>query len=336
MIKRVLKWLLFSIIVVFIAIWWWAGGPGKAWREAKSYTNVIDVIFFRGTSTGSSFRLPWQPEFPAVPGISQGGGAGEAAVPEQTPQQKLAALENQYTELTMQAAEAKTFGTPSPFRRQVTITDAGTAKTSDPRKEYLDLRASPDNTAPVDITDWSLQSAYTGIRVPIPQSASPFMMGVVNVLEPTMLPPGTSAIVISGQSPVSVSFRENVCTGYLAQLQYFFPPLSNSCPAAATALPFTPENLRYYGDTCFDYLQSIPSCTAPLQGVPSNVSANCRSFAVNTLSYNGCVVNNRFHSYFALNSWRIYLGSDAELWRNSHDIIRLLDADGRTVDVITY
>ncbi len=335
MIKTILKWLLFSIIIVFIAIWLWSGGPGKAWREAKSYTNIIDVLFFKGTSTGSGFRLPWQPEFPVGPGIPQAGGAGEAP-PEQTVQQKLAALENQYAQLTMQEAEAKTFGTPSPFRGQVTIADAGTAKTSDPRKEYVDLRASPDNTAPVDITDWSLQSAYTGIRVPIPQSASPFMMGVVNAQEQTMLPPGASAIVISGQSPVSVSFRENICTGYLAQLQNFFPPLSNSCPTAASALPFTPENLRYYGDTCFDYLQSIPSCTAPLQTVSSNVSRNCRTFAVNTLSYNGCVANNRFHSYFALNSWRIYLDSNAELWRNSHDIIRLLDANGRTVDVITY
>ena len=183
---------------------------------------------------------------------------------------------------------------------------------------------------------WSLQSVYTGIRAYIPTAASSFMMGVVNDRDSIQLPPGASAIINSGMSPVGTSFRENICTGYLEQLQNFSPSLSNSCPTPASSLPLTPENLRIYGETCFDFLQTIPSCTSPLQNIPGNISSDCRSFALNTLSYNGCVLKNRFRPSFITGSWRIYLESDTELWRNTHDIIRLLDGEGRTVDVLTY
>jgi hypothetical protein len=39
---------------------------------------------------------------------------------------------------------------------------------------------------------------------------------------------------------------------------------------------------------------------------------------------------------FGLNTWRLYLNAYGELWSNSHDVIRLLDAEGRTVDSLTY
>lgn len=335
MIKTILYWFLAFIVLAFIAVWLWTGGIGKAKSASRSFSNIFDVIFFRGAMNGPVPGLPWQPTPPAGVEIPQANEVG-ANTNDQTLQEKYATLESQYETLNAQAVEAKTFGDPSPMKGQVQITQVYSAKETNPTQEYIVLGARSGNTAPVDMTGWSLQSAYTGIRSYLPSSARTFMMGVVNTEEPTQLAPGESAIVNSGGSPVGISFRENICTGYLEQLQRFSPSLSNSCPTPASALPFTPENLRTYGDTCFDFLQSIPACTAPLRNVPANISSNCRSFAINNLSYNGCVLNNRFRSGFASGSWRIYLGSYAELWRNTHDIIRLLDGEGRTVDVQTY
>ena len=202
--------------------------------------------------------------------------------------------------------------------------------------EHIEAEAALENTAPIGIAGWSLQSAYTGVRPYIQQGASPFLMGTVNNLSPIQLAPGQSALVNSGVSPVGVSFRENICTGYLGQLQSFTPPLPSSCPSPSSQLPLTPDNLKSYGEICFDYLQTIPLCEAPLNNIPSNLPSSCQYFVAEALSYNGCVARNRSRASFAGDSWRIYLNSNAELWRNSHDIIRLLDADGRTVDVLTY
>lgn len=335
MIKIILYWLLALLIIAFIAVWMWTGGIGRAWNASKSFTNIFDVIFFQGKVGDEPIpSLPWQPKFPAGPDISQSGrAAGNNGV---TLKERYAELESQYETLSAQTMEVKTFGNPSPMRGQIKITQTYGAKETVPILEYIVLGADSGNTAPIDMTGWSLQSAYTGMRGYLPNATSVFLMGVVNKEEPAQLSPGDFAIVSSGPSPVGISFRENICTGYLEQLQRFYPSLPNSCPAPDSSLPMTPENLRIYGDTCFDFLESVPSCTAPLKNMPSNVSSNCRSFAINNLSYNGCVVSNRFRSAFATNSWRIYLDSYAELWRNNHDVIRLLDGEGRTVDAFTY
>ena len=52
--------------------------------------------------------------------------------------------------------------------------------------------------------------------------------------------------------------------------------------------------------------------------------------------YNNCFADHINDPNFAGTSWRIYLNSGVELWRNDHDTIRLLDAQGKTVDVLTY
>ena len=333
MIKKVLWSLLAFLIVVLVVAWIWTGGLGRVLAAAKSLTNIVDFIFYNGTSTRASLRLPWQPEFLTDDSFAQ---LARQAYGPSTEQDELSSLTSEYEKLDSQITESKTFGDPSPLKGQVRIINEGDAKETSAPAEYIEIGAGVRNTAPIDINGWSLQSAYTGIRAYIPQGASPFVMGVVNNMNPIQLAPGQSAVVNSGVSPVGVSFRENACSGYLGQLQVFAPPLSNSCPSPASELPLTPDNLRTYGEACFDFLQTIPVCKAPLNNVPPNVSSNCRYLAADALSYNGCVAKNRSRASFAEDSWRIYLNSGTELWRNSHDIIRLLDADGRTVDVLTY
>jgi hypothetical protein len=202
--------------------------------------------------------------------------------------------------------------------------------------EYVEILASHNATAPIDITGWSLQSAVTGVRAFIPRGSADFLMGTINVQEDIALSPGASAILSSGFSPVGTSFRENMCTGYLGSLQSFSPPLSeNYCPSPRDMVPLTADNIRAYGDACLDYIRSQGGCQTP-RFAPSNVSPACIAAAMNTLSYNGCAMLYRNTANFAGSMWRVFLSSPDELWRNTHDIIRLLDTQGRVVDVLTY
>lgn len=330
MIKTILIWVGVIIVLLLVALWFITGGVGRTIQQAKNMLNPVDDIFGFATSTGSAFRLPWQPdELTRGPIVSE--------TPEentQSPEDELANTQKEYNATVKKTHEAEIFGEPSRYRGMVHLNAAAAAE-GPAAAEYLEIEASSDATAPIDISGWSMQSALTGIRAHIPRGAYLFVLGDVNEQRDIALSPGGTAVIASGASPVGTSFRENECTGYLGELQGFIPPLQRECPLPADSLPFTPENLRAYGDTCFDFVNSLPRCTFPRE-IPSNLSPTCRTFVMNTFSYNGCVAENRSKSDFARDTWRIYLNAGGELWRNTHDIIRLLDADGKTVDVATY
>ena len=329
MTKRILIILLIFIAIALVLLWILSGGISNIANRIKTFANLGS-----GTSTGL-LRLPWQPESLALgPDISHllnRDGVSDS----RTTEEEIAALEQEYENLDKAAREAREFGTPSPFRGDIRI-EQETATEENVSAEYVTLFAAWDNTTPIDITGWSLQSALSGVRAYIPRGADNFYMGVVNEQKNIQLNPGASAKVASGYSPLGTSFRENMCSGYLNQLQTFSPPLSEQCPMPGDALPLSAENINAYGDACIDFVRTLPSCSAPLQSFTPELSPSCRNFLANTLSYNGCVSMYRHRSSFAGDSWRVYLNASRELWRNSHDVIRLLDAEGRTVDAITY
>jgi hypothetical protein len=239
-------------------------------------------------------------------------------------------LQSQYDSLSREAQDART-GTPSPFAGEVSLSAANAQESG--ADEYLEL----DNHGrdAVTITGWTIESVFSGVRFVIPPAANPFVLGSVNRVANVSLAPGETAIVGSGASPVGVSFRENMCSGFLTQSQSFAPELESNCPAAASVMPLTSDNLTRYGSDCIDYAASIPDCEFPSH-MPSSLSSSCRVYLGNALSYNGCVSTNQSRVGFASGTWRLYLGAGVELWNNRHDIIRLLDANGRIVDAITY
>ncbi len=325
MIKRVL---IISLIVFAIALfifWLVTGGGAAAARTARSLANPLELIF--GTSTSGSFiTLPWQPDS-STRGPDISDYASEAAA------QNLASGDSDQLS-SPQETQVRNFGTPSPYAGKITIRESS-ATESDPSREFIEIAAAESNTGPILITNWSLQSAVSGVRAPIPQAAPFFVMGVVNNVQPISLEPGTAVFITTAASPVGTSFRENICTGYLSELQTFTPELSGECPAPSETLPMNADNIRTYGSSCFDYLNNLTSCHFP-GDPPSGLFPTCRSFVVNSFSYNGCVNTNRARPSFALPTYRAYLSLRSELWANSHDVVRLLDADGRTVDVLTY
>ncbi|MBI5457593.1 hypothetical protein HY971_02620 [Candidatus Kaiserbacteria bacterium] len=325
MIKRVLIISLVIFIIALFIFWLVTGGGAAAARAARSLANPLELIF--GTSTSGSFiALPWQPDS-STRGPDISDYASEAAALNQASgdTDQLPSSED---------TQVRDFGTPSPYAGRITIRESS-ATESDPSREFIELAASESNTGPILITNWSLQSAVSGARAPIPQAAPAFVMGVVNNVLPISLEPGAAVFVTTAASPVGTSFRENVCTGYLSELQTFTPELAGECPAPSEMLPMNADNIRTYGSSCFDYLNNLSSCHFTPNPPPS-LSPACRSFITNAVSYNGCVNTYRAQASFTLPTYRAYLSLRSELWANTHEVVRLLDAEGRTVDVLTY
>lgn len=246
--------------------------------------------------------------------------------------------ESQYEALRKAVAEARTFGDPSPFKGSVTIGRVATVPLNEAaRGEHVTLGASGSNTSPVVITGWSLQSVLSGERVYIPQGVRTFRMGAIGSLSEIQLDPGGSATVTTGHSPVGVSFKENMCSAYLGQFQTFSPELDRyQCPSGNDELPATVENLQTYGEACVSFVSTIKSCTLYTGNFPAEVSPACRAFVRGALTYNGCVDRYEWRPSFTRSTWRVFLNKEGSLWRSTHDVVRLLDASGRTVDVYTY
>lgn len=269
-----------------------------------------------------------------VPGWSTDWRFDERAV-----RDELLAAEGDYDDLTKMLNEARNFGEPSPYRDQVRITGVTSGILSDgnPAYEYITLEASYGNDASVDITGWSLQNVATSKRPFIPQAVKVPGTGSRATPGSVMLEPGTSAIITTGRSPIGMSFRENSCIGYLGQFQSFLPTLDTfSCPNPADELPVTADNLNAYGEECLSFVSRLPACRFYIDPLPNYLPPQCRDFIQNALTYNGCVARNGWRPSFNGDTWRIYLDQRAELWDQSHNVIRLLDRDGKTVDAWVF
>ena len=327
MVFRILKYVLLAIIIVIIALWFWTNGWSGIVSFVRTIPNPVDILLGR-SSDSYVVQLPWQIPIPQGPDIS---GYADIELPDD-PGARLDEIEAEYERIKRSAEDLQAFGEPSQYRGTILLSAGNAAE--DGTAEFVEIRAA-SNARPTTISGWSLQSVLTGARATIPSGAGVFIQGALNRVDAITLESGMRAIVTSGHSPVGVSLRESMCTGYLSQNQKFEPGLANTCPIPRETTPLNAVNLKQYGDTCLDFIQRMPQCHYPTS-LPSELSYACRLYLANTYSYNGCVATLKNDRRFLQDTWRIYLGSPAELWRNSHDVIRLLDAEGRTVDSVTY
>lgn len=327
MVRTVLKYVAIGMVLLLVLAWLWAGGGAQIVRFVRTIPNPIDIIWGNSTST-YKIDLPWQVPIPQGPDIELLAAEGQEAYESTSGEERLQELQEQYASLK---SESDKLGR-SPYYGKVSLSRAQ-ATESNAASEYVMLSAY--GSSDVSLGGWSLMSMLTGNRVGIPLAASTYELGALNSVSPVVLEPGMSAIVATGFSPAGVSFRETRCTGYLAQLQSFDPPLANACPSPSETMSLTDQNLQRYGGDCIDYVRALPQCTFPTT-IPTSLAAACRIYVANTFSYNGCVQAHRGTPGFRLDTWRLYIGSAYELWGNTHEVIRLLDESGRTVDSITY
>ncbi len=228
------------------------------------------------------------------------------------------------------------FGTPSPYRGIVLMSHyVSGAGATDPKNEYIEISVPRDARVPVNLSGWSLVSDASGSRTVIPKGTEVPTSGTINAAQDIVLSPGDRAIVVSGQSPIGASFRENKCIGYFSTFQKFSPSLPQNCPVPSDELAafYGPDYIR--DAACIDAMQKVSRCQVMLTPPPTASNA-CQNFVVQYLNYNGCVTAHRNDADFEGNIWRIYLGRTSPMWRTKHEIVKLLDMNGKTVDAFSY
>lgn len=343
MLQRALLILFFLLVIILIVTWLAGGALKNIVGSAGSFVNPFEVLFTGQVTPGNSFQY-FPP--PAMPYVTKGGtqfynptttitAGGDSATYENI-QDQYSELDSEYDTLAKSVSDARTFGEPSPYRGLVSFSYSNSASEANPSEEYIELNANSGNKRNILLKGWSIQSIISGMRVPIPRADIALKTNTAPVLQYVELGPGESAYVITGASPVGASFRENMCSGYLNQFNSFVPDITTNCPSPSAMLPNTADNLQYFGASCVDFVSSLPSCQLYMGPIPEGLAPQCVSLVQEMLSYNGCIDHFRFRAGFNSGVWRLYLNAPRELWNNRHDVIRLLDASGKTVDVLSY
>ncbi len=203
--------------------------------------------------------------------------------------------------------------------------------TQDPRQEHVSIQLGFSASEGVSLAGWKLRSSESGMEIALPAAVLLPNPGRVNQSAPVTLMPGEQAIIVSGRSPVGISFKENICSGYFEEHQDFAPSLNLYCPTGYQ------EYSRAGGDDseCEFYVRSVPQCATRTR-VPSELSDSCEDFVEQGLTYDGCAARHHMEAGFYGDTWRLFLGSGNELWKREHETILLIDAQGKTVDALSY
>ena len=317
-------WFFVGLFLFIFLIWIAAGGPTRSLSFNGPMTTSSS-----GTSTpsagGTYFSLP---RAPFAIGDSNTLLSGSSNGESQSPYESFGT--------TPPPLQGVPFGTVSPYRGIISMSGyVSNASSSDPRSEYVQISVAAGAAESVNLSGWALVSAATGRRTVVPQGTAVPTSGVVNPAQDIVLQRGESAIIVSGTSPVGASFRENKCIGYFSTFQTFSPSLPQNCPPASSELSRVYGTSYIHDPTCIDYVDTLLTCRTPTRE-SANLSGTCQSFVVKYLNYNGCVAAHKNDADFNGSTWRIYLGRTTPLWRASHEVVKLLDRQGNTVDAFTY
>ncbi len=297
---------------------------------------ILLFVFLAWASTGGPERtMPWQPAFTLTGNANTSISDTGTPRSERDAERELARIQEEVVDLQRSAVSAARFGDPSPYKDRVSLTLGTSATADDPDREYVTISVSTREDEPINMTGWRLSSSALGRTIALPTAVSVPRSSKVNVEEALALRPGDRAIVIVGESPVGYSFRENMCTGYFDQFQDFYPALSHKCPA-----PVDDFDRFYLGserqlDSCRAYLRSARRCEIP-RDQPSSLGSECESFIDTHLDYNGCVDMHLGDRDFLSSTWRVYLERSSDFFTEDHDTVKLLDASGKTVDLVSY
>ncbi len=314
-----MKDLRFVVLAVLgiMAAWFFTGGPERSISTSGFFLKPPSPI-----SSGETYNNP-RGIFLGEGGIF--GGIGGS----------IRGASDEAAKIRADINDAARFGEVSPYKGKISIerSTAGIV-TSDAAREYVTITASHANSAPISVTGWRLENedrtnAAIGRGFPLPKT------GVVSTEGAIMLAPGARAHISTGRSPIGASFRTNKCTGYFEQFQDFTPALDTRCPLPANELDLAPD-LNTFDDACVSFVKSVGQCRIHIGNTPTVFKDACYTFLVTKLTYVGCVGNHEDDQDFYENEWRIFLGRDAELWKKERGSVRLLDENGKTVDLYPY
>jgi hypothetical protein len=218
------------------------------------------------------------------------------------------------------------------FKDQIFLRSVNNGKETLADKEYVEVKAGNRNEKPVFVTGWTLQNSV-GKKIQIGNASPLPYLSRVNQESPLFLGANESAYIVTGRSPIGVSFRVNACSGYFEQFQDFSPPISIACPSPLEGVDKSSLGLD---QTCVDYINRIPRCTTNASPLPGNLSSACVSFINSQIHYNACVDTHKNDTGFYKPEWRLFLKQASELWNNSKETVRLIDHGDKLVDLMTY
>lgn len=241
-----------------------------------------------------------------------------------------------YDEITEEFGRTRDFGETSPYWGMVTIKKSSSGlKQSAPQNEYIVIAASSKLDEGLTLTGWKLQSMISKEIVTIPKATKVSTSGNVNIEQPIVIFPKDEVYLLTGHSPVGNSFQINKCSGYFEQFQDFTPSISKQCPRPKDEFVFSENDPFRFGAECLRYIENLSQCYMPLEALPIGFSDSCTLFITEEINYSSCIKNHRNDADFFKPQWRVYLKHDQEIW-GTRDIIRLLDENGKTVDVFSY
>lgn len=226
----------------------------------------------------------------------------------------------------------------SPYYGKISVSGVYGIWDNDPNKEYITLYASLDRNEKVNITGWYFKSEITGNFAVIGKASLlpfPFTSNDSDII----LKNGDRVYITKGFSPIGISFRTNMCTGYFEENREFTPSLELACPLAKD------ENLPKFSsiydrnDECLDIIERIPRCTTRngqyFRDLPDTVPPSCQTYIDTNINYNSCVAKHFGSTKFPGNEYRVYLKKFGPLWRNRREKINLHDSKGLIVGTIT-
>lgn len=264
---------------------------------------------------------------------------------------------------TSNASLTNTASLTSPYSNSISINTGNASYVYQPNDEYITLYNRGRNT--IDITGWQLhngknerayylsgaQKRFSADIAVIPQSTLALSSSGNNVFQNIMLQGGETAVVTTGrmgsQLPYKiVSFKENMCSGYLeAMPEYTFtPPLSRNCPR-----PADEPGITSLDNDCRRFVERMPTCHTPSfsprdkEGEPCStcidnerLSSACVAFVQSHFNYGSCVANHSHKPDFFSRTWRIFLDRGWEMWAREYETIKLFDQLGRLVNYYSY
>lgn len=255
----------------------------------------------------------------------------------------------------------------SPWKGIVKISSQGNAATEKWADfEYITIRN--DGKTPVTISGWTLKNGRDsrvfinnfdkltyGVSdtAVIPNGVRVLWKTVTQTPNPIVLGPKEQAIITTGDntkktSYLGVSFKENICTGYMNEFPGYAlePTPAKSCP-----LPRNDADLDLLDDGCYKFVKSLTACHTPVyreEVVKSTgelrqyldrtygLSRQCQDFVQKRFTYDWCVLTHINDKNFYKPQWRIYLGRRLQMWGSGREHIRLYDGSGLLVDDVTY
>ncbi len=205
----------------------------------------------------------------------------------------------------------------------------GTATSTDPNREFITITADHTNKQTPDISIWRLRNDR-GMTVQI-GGAAILNLNNTGYAGPVPLAAGETAIVTTGRSPVSTSFKTNKCSGYL-NVYKFTPPFSLQCPLLKN-VPHPRSAIAGFDEQCLNYINSIGSCVSQ-PALPAPLTTVCKNFIASNTTYQACASRFSNDADFYKPEWRLYLRQEEEFWSGAGEHIQLLDERGNLISLL--